>query len=235
MKALKLWVFLVLMLALQVHAENIASCPAEDEYLRSKGDASGYSAMDCGIYFQDADKHSSVLIQLGLEELHIKGAVKLKTKDLMAYRQLHPNKQLIIVDRSSSWQSTSSWCQRLDGDVHTLNGGVRGVPTDLLEGDLILSAREVALANLTSHFRLVNLAEVAEDVAVILNAKNTIFYGNIKSEVLGYARRYRHLLSQGIVFSIANEQEITNEINSIRKIQIKFRAVPERYLCARGR
>jgi len=207
-------------------------CPAEKAYWDANGLATAQFSQ-CEIFFQDIDRGNSVLIQLKPVENAIQGALSLSTDELIVYRNSYPDKVLVIVSREGIWQQESSWCKRLSGEVYTLAGGVRGVPIEFVDGQLLLTARETALAKVVGDKSIVELSVAEINSDKTRGLKDTVII-QTDGNVFESAVRHQVQLSSGLMFSKASFAEVQHELKLLRIAQTSYGSTPNRHRCNKG-
>jgi hypothetical protein len=215
-------------------ADDNRLCLREDAYLKAVGEGEQSGVFSCDMFFQDLPA-SSELIQLGMTSLNIKGARKLSPSEIHAYRKLNAGGSLVLVDIASILSTNNTWCRRMEAPFYTLPGGIKGVPSDLLSGYYLFSAREVANLMLVGSYQLrdVFLVPFDELEDLIKTSKNTIFYSSQQASVQHHAENFVAGMARGVFFTDASHEDIAQSKKTALLVQKKNTSIPDRYRCGK--
>jgi hypothetical protein len=215
-------------------ADDNRLCLREDAYLRAVGEGEQSGVFSCDMYFQNLPTGSE-LVQLGMDSLNIKGARKLSPSEIHAYRKLNAGGSLVLVDIASILSTNNIWCRRMEAPFYTLPGGIKGVPSDLLSGYYLFSAREVANLMLVGSYQLrdVFLVPFDELEDLIKTSKNTIFYSSQQVSVQHHATSFVAGMARGVFFTDASHADITQSKEMALLVQKKNSSIPDRYRCGK--
>lgn len=217
-----------------LYADDNRMCLREDAYLKAVGEGEQTDVFSCDMFFQDLPANSE-LIQLGMTSLNIKGARKLSLSEIHAYRKLNAGSSLVLVDIASILSTNNTWCRRIDAPFYTLQGGIKGVPSDLLSGYYLFSAREVANLMLVGSYQLrdVFLVPIDELEDLIKTSKNTIFYSSQQASIQHHAENFVASMARSVFFTNASHADIAQSKKTALLVQKKNASIPDRYRCGK--
>jgi hypothetical protein len=215
-------------------AANNQLCLREDAYLKEGGKPNaGITRLSCNTFYQDIVSVNSELVQLGMDSLTITGATKLGKEDFFSYRKLKPKTHFVIVDFSSVYSEDNAWCSRVEGPLSTLMGGLKGIPSELLQGHYVLSSQETAYLLLEGGYELLDLdkLDLKQGSTSLKKSKNVVVYSSGSKNIRQLAKNNKILMSQGIFFTDARYVEIDETRKNLLLIKSKRSSIPKRYKC----